>query len=96
MSILIAEYHRLYMGLLGIVRQLMEDREWKFGIYSMEYVMATTYYYDLVALRKALNLNKCVLEKDLAQVKSSLQILAPEARAIFERYIEMYIGDDDK
>lgn len=74
----------------------MEDRERKFGIYSMEYVMATTYYFDLVALRKALNLNKCELEKDLSQIKSALQILAPEARAIFERYIEMYIGDDEK
>lgn len=84
------------MGLLGIARQLMEDRERKFGIYSMEYVMATTYYFDLVALRKVLNLNKCELEKDLSQIKSALQILAPEARAIFERYIEMYIGDDEK
>lgn len=84
------------MGLLGIARQLMEDRERKFGIFSMEYVMATTYYIDLVALRKALKLNKCELEEDLAQIKSAQRMLAPEARSIFERYIEMYIGDDQK
>lgn len=84
------------MGLLGIARQLMEDRERKFGIFSMEYVMASTYYIDLVALRKALNINKCELEENLAQIKSAQQILAPEARAIFERYMDTYIGDEEK
>lgn len=84
------------MGLLGIARQLMEDRERKFGICSMEYVMASTYYIDLVALRKTLKLNKCELEEDLAQIKSAQRMLAPEARAIFEGYIDMYIGDDTK
>lgn len=83
------------MGLLGIARQLVEDRERKFGIYSMEYVMATTYYFDLLALRKALNLKKCDLETDLAQMKASLKILAPEAQNIFQLYIEQYIGDDE-
>lgn len=84
------------MGLLGIARQLMEDRERKFGIFSMEYVMASTYYIDLVALRKALNLSRCELEQDLKQIKSAQQILAPEARAIFEQYIDLYIGDEEK
>ena len=74
----------------------MEDRERKFGIFSMEYVMASTYYIDLVALRKALNLSRCELEQDLKQIKSAQQILAPEARAIFEQYIDLYIGDEEK
>lgn len=82
------------MGLLGIARQLMEDRERKFGVFSMEYVMASTYAIDLLALRRTLKLTKCELEQDLAQMKRAQQILAPEARAIFEWYMEMYIGDE--
>lgn len=85
----------MYIGLIAIARQIMDHREQKTGIHSIEYVMAATYYFDLVAMRKALNLVKCKVEADLSQIKRSLEILAPEARQIFERYIEQYIGDDN-
>lgn len=85
----------MYVGLVTIARQIMDHRERKYGIHSIEYVMAAAYYFDVVAFRKTLNFKKWKVEADLSQIKTCLEILAPEARQIFERYIDHYIGEDD-
>ncbi|XP_055707359.1 SET and MYND domain-containing protein 4-like [Phlebotomus papatasi] len=76
--------------LMQIATELLKLREEKFGIYSIEFIIASTYLLDLMALQRKLNL-KTNTDYSVSHIRKAFQILSKDTQAILNSYINCNI-----
>uniref|UniRef100_A0A1B0CCB1 MYND-type domain-containing protein n=1 Tax=Lutzomyia longipalpis TaxID=7200 RepID=A0A1B0CCB1_LUTLO len=86
----LSSYASFNEKLTQIATELLKLREEKFGIYSIEFIIASTYLLDLMALQRKLNL-KTNTDFSINHIRKSFLILSKDTQAILNDYINYNI-----
>lgn len=85
------EYKTFKDRLTAVAINLLEARESKFGIHSIEFIIAATYLLDLMAIQRQYNLKVEKAPPRLPSIKESFMILSADTRNTLNQYIAQYI-----